>query len=169
MTRDDRRNDSAVGDATVVSLNDKRRVRGSAEPRLHTKSGASIAWNVSARAGAKAQQALEEFARTSAAIEIDRFVKAARKSQGYSQEELAKLVGVTQARISQWENMEKSGETIDIVNLFKIALVCNFPLRLDWSEKRSKEAGSRRKAQTVHQKQEGRPRHDHSHHDQGEM
>jgi hypothetical protein len=65
--------------------------------------------------------------------------------------------------------MEKSGETIDIVNLFKIALVCNFPLRLDWDGRRSREAGSRRRAQAGHEKQEERSRHDHDRHDLGEM
>jgi transcriptional regulator with XRE-family HTH domain len=158
-----------AGDATVVLFNEEMRARGAARSRLRAKGGSGIALGVSARAGAKAEQALDDFARASVAVHVGKLVRAARKSQGYSQEELAKLVGVTQARISQWENMEKSGETIDIVNLFKIALVCNFSLRLDWNERPPRETGSRRKAQPVHEKQEGSQRNDQSRHDRGEM
>ena len=169
MIRDDQRNDTVAGNASVVIFNEEWRVRGAAAPRLRAKSGSAIARDVSVSAGAKAGQALDDIARAFVAVQIGKFVRAARKSQGYSQEELAKLVGVTQARISQWENMEKSGETIDIVNLFKIALLCNFPLRLDWNERTPKEACSPRNAQQAHEKQEGRERNDQSRDDRGEM
>lgn len=168
MIKDDQKDGAVPGDVTVVSLSEERRVRGHAGPRLHARRGSSVALDVVENAGARGVQLLEDMAREGAAAQIHKFVKEARKSRGYSQGELAKRIGVTQARISQWENMESSGETIDIINLFKIAIVCDFALKLDWGERTTREP-RRRKAQPGHDKQEGRPRHDQSRHDRGEM
>jgi transcriptional regulator with XRE-family HTH domain len=168
MIKDDQKDGAVRGDATVVNLSEERRVRERPGPRLHTRRGSSVALGAIENAGGRGGQLLEDMARAGAAAQIHKFVKEARKSRGYSQGELAKRIGVTQARISQWENMESSGETIDIISLFKIAIVCDFALKLEWGERTTKEP-RRRKAQPGHDKQEGRPRDDQSRHDRGEM
>ena len=75
---------------------------------------------------------LSQLARGLVRHQFGSFVKDARASQDLTQTDLASLVGVTQARISQWENMETSAETIDLENIYKIAIVCGAQVDLKW-------------------------------------
>ncbi len=55
-----------------------------------------------------------------------------RREQGYTQQQLAELLGITQALVSRWENGE---ENFTLATLAKIALVTNNTIDLSFTKK----------------------------------
>lgn len=57
-------------------------------------------------------------------------LKAIRKQKGFSQSELAKLIGVSQNTISQWENGDRS-PSISMLKHLTVILECSADILLE--------------------------------------
>ena len=67
----------------------------------------------------------EECAAAKYIAQVSVIIQSQRKAKGYTQAELAKKLGVTQAIVSRWENGE---ENITLTTLVKIASALEIPL-----------------------------------------
>ena len=66
-----------------------------------------------------------EFAAAKYIAQIAVIIQRQRKAKGYTQKDLAMLLGVSQAMVSRWENGE---ENITLTTLVKIAFALEIPL-----------------------------------------
>jgi len=67
----------------------------------------------------------EEHAESRCRVEISMTIEDQRKAKGYTQKDLAKKLGVSQAMVSRWENGE---ENLTIATLAKIAVALGLEL-----------------------------------------